>query len=256
MGQMNRLKDKVSLVTGGASGLGKEIARQFLAQGARVFVADLNRELGEKTCSELGAGANFLLLDVTSEQAWKDALQIVIDQAGQLDVLVNNAGIFAFANIEDETLEQWERIHKVNGVGVFLGCKYGLGVMKNHTEAGSIINVSSAGSIRATSSTPAYSSSKALVHNLTWSVALHCGDQGYPVRCNSLHPGAIDTPMLRGQAEGEEAKAIMEKFVAAHPIGRTATVEDIAAAAVFMAADESSFMTGAPIIIDGGNTIR
>ena len=252
---MGRLQHKVALVTGGASGLGAEISKQFVAQGARVFMADINREVGEAAAVEIGAGASFVRLDVTDEKNWQECLQAVIAEAGKLDILVNNAGILEFGNIEEASLEQWERIHRVNGAGVFLGCKYGVATMKSHTDAGSIINVSSAVALKATSATPAYSSSKALVQNLTCSVALHCGEKGYPIRCNSLHPGAIDTPMVRGDLHGEEAKAVMHRFDAAHPIGRTGTVEEIAAAAVFMASDESSFMTGAPMIIDGGNVI-
>ena len=253
---MARLTDKVALITGGASGLGKAISTLFVKEGATVFIADINTLQGEACCAEIGEGAFFIELDVTKEDSWQNCFEHILSQTDQLDILVNNAGILEFGNIEEASLQQWERVQKVNGTGTFLGCKYGVTNMKEHTKSGSIINVSSAASLKTGSGLASYSASKAVSHNLTWSVALHCAEQGYPIRCNSLHPGVIDTPMIRGENETEEsAKEVVDQFVAVHPLGRVANTSEISKAVLFLASDEVPFMTGAPLVVDGGFTI-
>ncbi len=251
---MGRLDSKVGLITGAASGLGKAMAQRFKAEGARVFIADINRDLGEQVSAELGAGVEFLYLDVADADSWQRCFSAIKEQSEQLDILVNSAAILVFDNIETATLEQWERVQKINGTGMFLGCKYGVEMMKERTKAGSIINLSSAGSERSSPENLSYCASKALVRNLTITVALHCANQGYPIRCNSLHPGVVDTPMIRGDVKGKELDVMMAAFADVHPMGRTATVADIVGAAVYMASDESAFMTGSPLIVDGGYT--
>ena len=250
-----RLSKKVALITGGASGLGTHIAQSFLAEGAQVFIADIDEEAGLATCGQLGVGAEFVPLDVASDSSWRACLDTVVSKATAVDILVNNAGILIFDDIESATLENWEKVQGINGTGVFLGCKFGVEVMRRRSKSGVIINVASAGSFRPSPENLSYCASKALVANLTRTVALHCANKGYGIRCNSLHPGVINTPMISGDLDGEEADAVLEEFAAIHPLGRVATAGEIARAAVFLASDDSAYMTGSPLIVDGGYTI-
>lgn len=245
-----RLTGKIAFVTGGASGLGEAIARRFVAEGAQVVIADIDCAGGESLAAELGPAARFVSLDVTQEQQWLDAFAT----CERIDVLVNNAGITTLGSIEDVTLAQLQHELSIDVVGVFLGCKHVLPVMKPH--GGSIINMSSLSGIRAASNLVAYNAAKAAVTLMTKSCALHFAEKGYGIRCNSVHPGAIHTPIIdKVLAQSDDPDALYASFVAVHPVGRLGKPEEIAAMAVYLASDESAFTTGAEFRVDGGASI-
>ncbi|MEY4055435.1 MAG: hypothetical protein RL519_770 [Pseudomonadota bacterium] len=245
-----RLAGKTALITGGSSGLGNEMARRFVAEGASVIVADIDAENGQALARELGNAASFAPLDVSSEDDWKR----VMDQAGPIDIVVNNAGITTHGSIEDVTLEQFRHEFEVDVVGVFLGCKYAVAKMKER--GGSIINMSSLCGVRAQADLVAYNGAKAAVTHMTKSVAMHCAVKGYGIRCNSIHPGVIHTPILdKVLAQVPNPDEIYAGWVANHPIGRIGRPEEIAAMAVYLGSDESGFTTGAEFRVDGGSSI-
>lgn len=247
---MAQLSGKTALITGGASGLGEAIARRYLADGARVVIADIDETSGIALADEMGDAARFIRLDVTQERDWQAAMEAV----DQIDVLVNNAGITTLGSIEEVTLEQFRHEFEIDVVGVFLGCKYGVAAMKAH--GGSIINMSSMTGVRAQADLVAYNGAKAAVTHMTKSVALHCARQGYGIRCNSVHPGAIHTPILdKVLAQSDDPDALYAGWVATHPVGRLGKPEEIAAICAYLASDESAFATGAEFRIDGGSTI-
>jgi 3(or 17)beta-hydroxysteroid dehydrogenase len=246
-----RLAEKTALVTGGASGLGLAICQRFVAEGASVVIADIDDAAGKLLAGELGASAQFERLDVSQESDW----QSVFERLGKLDILVNNAGITTLGSIEDVTLEQFRHEFEIDVVGVFLGCKAGVAKMKVNG-GGSIINMSSMTGVRAQADLVAYNGAKAAVTHMTKSVALHCAKQGYGIRCNSVHPGAIHTPILdKVMAQSDNPEALYAGWIATHPIGRLGKPEEIAAICVYLASDESAFATGAEFRIDGGSTI-
>ena len=245
-----RLIGKTALVTGGASGLGEAIARRFVAEGADVIISDIDISGGSALATDLGAQARFVHLDVSVEASWREALS----SCSHLDILVNNAGITTQGSIEDVTLEQFRHEFDVDVVGVFLGCKLAIPLMKG--AGGSIINMSSLCGVRAQGNLVAYNAAKAAVTHLTKSVALHCAKKGYGIRCNSIHPGAIHTPILeKVMAQVEDGQALYDGWVASHPIGRLGKPEEIAAIAVYLASDEAGFTTGAEFRVDGGSSI-
>jgi NAD(P)-dependent dehydrogenase (short-subunit alcohol dehydrogenase family) len=248
-----RLAGKLTLVTGGASGLGEAITRAFAAQGAEVIIADIDAAAGEALAAELGAEqgkARFVSLDVTQEAQWKAALSGI----ERLDVLVNNAGITTLGSIEEVTLAQFRHELDIDVLGVFMGTQAALPAMKTH--GGSIINMSSLSGIRAASNLVAYNAAKAAVTLMTKSCALHFAEKGYGIRCNSIHPGAIHTPIIdKVLAQSADPKALYQSFVDVHPVGRLGKPEEIAAMAVYLASDESSFTTGAEFRVDGGASI-
>ncbi|MDE2410353.1 MAG: glucose 1-dehydrogenase [Sphingomonadales bacterium] len=247
---MTRLAGKTAMVTGGASGLGAAIARRFVSEGARVVIADIDVAAGEALAGELGEAAGFVRLDVTVEESWVDAFAAFT----RLDVLVNNAGITTLGSIEDVTLAQFMHEIEIDVVGVFLGCKHVIPLMREH--GGSIINMSSMAGVRAQGNLVAYNAAKAAVTHLTKSCALHFAGQGYPIRCNSVHPGAIHTPIIdKVLAQSDAPEQLYASFVATHPIGRLGKPEEIAAIAVYLASDESAFATGAEFRVDGGSTL-
>jgi NAD(P)-dependent dehydrogenase (short-subunit alcohol dehydrogenase family) len=246
-----RLAGKVALVTGGASGIGAACARLFSAEGAKVMVTDVQD--GEAVARETGGG--FLHHDVTSEEAWIEVVSKTTERFGRLDVLMNNAGVFAPAPIEEVTLEVWNRVLAVNLTGVMLGCKHGIAAMKANPggPAGSIINVSSIAGYIGLASSAAYTASKGGVRLLTKSVAVHCARTYKTIRCNSLHPGTIDTPMNQAAFEASgDPQGMREFFSTLQPIGRLASAEEMANCALFLASDESSFVTGSELLADGG----
>lgn len=246
---MARLQGKRALVTGGASGLGEAIVRRFVAEGAQVVIGDIDRSAGEALASELGASARFVWLDVAAEESWAEALAT----CDALDVLVNNAGITTLGSIEDVSLAQFMHEIEIDVVGVFLGCKLVIPKMRPH--GGSIINMASMAGVRAQGNLVAYNAAKAAVTHMTKSCALHFAEKGYGIRCNSIHPGAIHTPIIdKVLAQSDNPEALYASFVAAHPIGRLGKPEEIAAIAVYLATDESAFATGAEFRVDGGST--
>ncbi len=245
-----RLSGKTALITGGASGLGAEIARHYVGEGAQVIIADIDRDAGAAMVAELGEASRFDHLDVTQEADWAD----VCARIDSLDVLVNNAGITTLGSIEDVTLDQFRHEFEIDVVGTFLGCKAGVARMKGR--GGSIINMSSMCGVKAQSDLVAYNAAKAAVTHMTKSVALHCAKSGYDIRCNSVHPGAIHTPIIdKVLAQTPDPDALYASFVASHPVGRLGKPEEVAAICVYLAADESAFTTGAEFRIDGGSSL-
>jgi NAD(P)-dependent dehydrogenase (short-subunit alcohol dehydrogenase family) len=246
-----RLSGKVALVTGGASGLGRAICHRFVAEGASVIIADIDEATGTALATELGDAARFEQLDVTLEADWAR----VVMSLGSLDILVNNAGITTLGSIEHVTLEQFRREFEVDVVGVFLGCKAGVAKMKTGA-GGSIINMSSMTGVRAQADLVAYNGAKAAVTHMTKSVALHCAKQGSGIRCNSVHPGLIRTPIIdKVLAQSDDPDSVYAGWMEVLPIGRLGTPEEVAAICVYLASDESAFATGAEFRIDGGSTI-
>ena len=247
-----RLQGKTALITGGASGLGNAMVRRFVAEGAAVIIADIDDANGQTLAAELGQQASFVHLDVAKEEDWQRAL----GSAASIDVLINNAGITTYGSIEDVTLDQFKHELDVDVIGVFLGCKYAVANMKAHGRGGSIINMSSLAGIRANGNLAAYNAAKAAVTLLTKSVAMHCATSGYGIRCNSIHPGVIHTPILdKVLAQVPNPDEVYAGWVATHPIGRIGKPEEIAAMAVYLASDEAGFTTGAEFKVDGGSSI-
>lgn len=256
---MERVKGKVALISGGASGLGRQSALRLAEEGARVVVTDINEDAGEDTARELGDVGAFLFHDVTKEADWANATKLALDRFGRLDVVVNSAGIGTMNSVEDCSLEEWRQVMSVNGDGVFLGCKYGIEAIKlTSTDAGaggSIINISSVSGLIGGHNLAAYNASKGAVRLLTKSVALHCARRGYNIRCNSVHPTFIDTPMVRSMIDGaDDPKRVEEKLARQVPLGHIGEPNDIAWGIVYLASNESKFMTGAEFVVDGGIT--
>jgi len=248
-----RLKGKIALVTGGASGIGASTARIFAREGAKVVVTDVQDALGEKAAKEIGG--TYLRQDTTDEKQWARTIEAVLAKHGRLDVLMNNAGVFMGATIEDTTLELWNRVLAVNLTGVMLGCKHAVGAMKNNPGGprGSIVNVSSITGFIGLAGGAAYTASKGGVRMLTKSVAVHCARTYKNIRCNSLHPGAIDTPMNQAAFDASgDPEGMRAFFASVQPIGRMATSDEMGECALFLASDESSFVTGTELVADGG----
>lgn len=253
---MGRVSGKVALISGGASGLGRAAAQILAEHGARVVITDVQVDAGTRVAVDIGRDVLFLRQDVSKEEDWQRVMSQIIEEYGQLDVLVNNAALLHMASIEDTSLEDWHRIHAVNSDGVFLGCKYAVETMKGTTQAGSIINISSGAGLRPISLVPAYGASKSVVWSLTRTTALHCAESGYPIRCNSIHPGVIRTPMMENTVpEGEDIDAVMAMHAEVHPMKRLVTVEDVALSILYLASDESAIVTGVALPVDGGYNI-
>jgi len=252
---MGRVEGKIALVTGAAQGLGAAIATMLAAEGARVALTDIRFPGAEEVAAGINRGypgrAIAIEHDVASEAAWQEVLQRVHADLGGLHILVNNAGIGSVASVEDETYETWRHVHAVDLDSVFLGCKYALPIIAA-SGGGSIVNISSISGIIAGHNLAAYNSAKAAVRHLSKSVALHCARSGNNVRCNSVHPVFIDTPILDGMAQGGDREAALQKLGRQIPIGRVGDPDDVAYAVLYLASDESKFVTGSEIKVDGG----
>ena len=253
---MQKLNDMLCVVTGGARGIGKAVCKAFLAEGARVVLTDIDEEAGKCAARELSC--EWHPLDVASEAEW----EALAEAFPAIDVLVNNAGITGFEDSpvahdpEHASLAEWHKVHAVNTDGCFLGCRYALRAMKTQASSGgtgSIINMSSRSGLVGIPGAAAYAASKAAVRNHTKSVALYAAQQGWQIRCNSIHPAAILTtiwePML---GDGPDREARMAALVADTPLKRFGTVEEVAALCVFLASDDSAYMTGSELTLDGG----
>jgi NAD(P)-dependent dehydrogenase (short-subunit alcohol dehydrogenase family) len=255
---MNRLAGKVALITGAASGIGEGIARAFASEGGLVFVSDLRDELGESVADSLGPPARYVHLDVREEKQWVAVVDSIVKDHGRLDVVVNNAGVTGFEGAsgphdpERASLADWHAVLATNLDGTFLGCKHAIRAMRPRGE-GSIINISSRSGLVGIPGAAAYAASKAAVRNHTKTVALYCAEQGWKVRCNSIHPAAILTPMWEPMlGTGNEREARMESIVRDTPLRRFGNTEEVAALAVMLASDEVTYMTGAELSLDGG----
>jgi NAD(P)-dependent dehydrogenase (short-subunit alcohol dehydrogenase family) len=257
-GKMDRVKGKVAIITGGASGIGKATASLLAKEGAKVVVADVNEVNGKKVAEEIGregGKAIFVKHDVTSENDWSEVIEKTLAEFGKLDILVNNAGVIFAKKIEDTPLEQWRWLMSVNLDGVFLGTKYAISAMKK-SGGGSIINLSSlAGLVGTIDDTSAYCASKGAVRLFTKAAALECSKAGhdYSIRVNSVHPGVVETPLSEPLLKD---KALRESIEGRHPIGYLGRPIDIAYAILYLASDESKFATGSELVVDGGWTAQ
>ena len=249
----DELTGRVAIVTGGASGIGAASALLLEQAGARVIVADLVEGAAD-------APGRFVRLDVASEDSWKALLADVLAREGRLDIMVNNAGVSGGSGtVETTTVENWQRVQAVDSEGVFLGCKYAIEGMKKTgpgkaASKGSIVNISSIASLIGSAGPIAYTAAKGAVRLLSKSVALYCAEKKYDIRCNSVHPGGVDTAIFNPvwQAVGRERG---KAFIGArHPIGRMAESAELGDVVLWLASDRSSFVTGAEIVADGAVT--
>ena len=243
-----RLEGKVALISGGARGMGAEEALLFAQEGAKVVIGDVLEGEGRDIAAQIPGGqAIFVRLDVTKEADWQRAVSMAEEVYKRLDILVNNAGVSAVGGIEDTTVEEWDRVMEVNAKGVFMGTKYAIPAMQR-SGGGSIINISSQlGIVAMNESSPQYIASKGAVRLLTKSTALQYAEDG--IRCNSVHPGPIVTPMTQGRRSDEAVRELMESRI---PLGRYGEAIDVAYGVLYLASDEASFVTGSELVIDGG----
>ncbi len=251
---MGRLEGKVALISGGARGQGATEAKLFVGEGAKVVFGDVLDEEGHKVEGEIraaGGDATYVHLDVTSEADWLKAVETAVSGYGKLDVLVNNAGIIIRKGIEETSGEDWDRTMAVNVKGVFLGTKYAIPAMRRGG-GGSIINISSvAGLVGSIYGAASYIASKGAVRLFTKATAIqHAKDN---IRCNSIHPGPIETPMIQ---ETLEDRDFLQERLRRIPLGRIGQVEDVAYGVLYLASDESSYVTGSELVIDGGSTAQ
>lgn len=250
---MGRVAGKVAIVTGAASGMGKADAILLAREGACVVIADLNEADGQAVAESIGENAQFLRLDVSDEDNWKTVIAATIEKFGRLDILVNNAGIIMLGNIVDTELADWRKINAVNSDGVFLGCKHAIPVMAE-SGGGSIINMSSVAAIHGQSFVAAYTASKGAVRSLTKSIAMFCKEQKNGIRCNSIHPDGVKTPMVVKVAMGKDV-ATQEDLDEVGNYGNMCDPEDIANLVLYLASDESGFVSGSEMLIDNCATI-
>ncbi|MBI1773979.1 MAG: glucose 1-dehydrogenase [Proteobacteria bacterium] len=258
---MKRVEGKVAIVTGAAQGLGEATARMLAREGAKVVLTDLQSELGElvaQSIRAMGGLALFLHQDACSEADWRRVVDRAGEEYGGLHVLINNAGIgMPGGTAESLSLADWHRMIAINLDSVFLGTREGIAAMRRTGEGGSIVNLSSIHGLTGAPKTAAYAASKGGVRSFTKAAALHCARAGYGIRVNSVHPGYIRTPMLEGAMRGRGTLEVEERAAeAATPLGRIGEPDDIAYGILYLASDESRYVTGAELVIDGGYTAQ
>ncbi len=248
-----RLENKVALISGGARGMGAVEVKLFTTEGAKVAIGDVLEEDGRRTEAEIneaGGECLFVPLDVTNEAAWQDAVQAAVRRFGKLDILVNNAGIYRTERVEEVSEELWDLVMGINAKGVFLGTKHAIPEMRN-AGGGSIVNISSVAGLVGDHISAAYASSKGAVRLLTKSTAIQYAKEG--IRCNSVHPGTIETPMTADMlVDPQYRQDRMERT----PLQRLGTAQDVAYGVLYLASDESSFVNGSELVIDGGRTAQ
>jgi 3(or 17)beta-hydroxysteroid dehydrogenase len=253
---MGRIEGKVAVVTGGASGMGEAIVRRFAVEGAEVVVVDREVARGERLAAELGSPVRFVAADVTQPASWEALMADIKGREGKLDILVNSAGIVKIGSVEDTSVEDWRAVQAVNAEGMFLGCKYAIGLMKETSTSAAIVNIVSTSSPRPTAFSFAYSCSKATATNITRTTALHCAEQRYPIRCNAVLPDVTETPMMRNMLETVgNPDDMLAGLTARCPVGRIGQPAEVASAVLFLASDEASFITGIGLPVDGGCTL-
>lgn len=255
---MGRMSGKVALISGGAEGIGGALARMIVAEGGSVMLGDLQLDKARALATELGANADAVALDVRDLAAWEAAVAATVRRFGKLTTLCNIAGISEPGNTVDVDLDSWQRHIDINLNGTFYGCRAAIPALAAAGEPATIVNIGSMLAHRAGGNMAAYCASKAGVTHLTRSVALDCAARGLSIRANTVHPGAIRTPMYErylhaGGATPDEIETVM---AAAHPMGRVGTAEEVARAIVFLSCDESSFTSGTDLNVDGGSAIR
>ncbi|MCC5870677.1 MAG: glucose 1-dehydrogenase [Gammaproteobacteria bacterium] len=249
---MGRVQGKSILVTGAASGIGYEIAERLVAEGARVVLADLRTEMAMAAAAQLGDAAWGAALDVRDDASWVDLMLQAAGRFGQLDAMVNNAGIAATPqpqDVENVALTDWRAVQAVNVEGVLLGCQHAIRALQS--TGGSIVNISSVAALMGTPTLAAYGASKAAVTQLTKTVALHCARRGYRIRCNSVHPGLVATGLFEATFSAAEQAEKLQSI----PMGQFAKPEEVAAMVLYLVSDESTHVTGARFVIDGGMTM-
>lgn len=246
---MGRLEGKIAIVTGAASGIGSAVAERFAGEGARVAATDISFR---ERPADFGSNPVPVAHDVRSGAGWDEVVALVGERFGRVDILVNNAGVVARKNIEELDMETWEQVIGVNLTGAMLGCKAVIAAMRRNPggAAGSIINIASTTSYAGLPGDAAYTAAKGGVRQLTKSIAAHCARAGLSIRCNSISPGAIETPLTRQMAELRPEQ--YERYKRMSPLNRMGRPEDIASMAVQLAADESGYVTGADMVVDGG----
>ena len=245
---MGKLDNKVAIVTGGAKGLGKTDARMFAEEGAQVIITDVDEKMGQETAEELGDAVTFLRHDVSNEQDWIDVIKQTQELLVGLHILVNNAGIVQVADPESTTFELWKRINAVCSDGIFLGCKHAIPAIRD-SGGGSIINMSSITALSGSPLVAAYSAAKGAVRAYSRTVAIHCKEKNYNIRCNAIFPGGIDTPML-ASVFGAPPKSSVDT----PPNARPAHPEELASLILYLASDDASYITGGEFVVDNGAT--
>ena len=254
---VTRLAGQIALVTGGASGIGAAIVERLAADGARVMVADIDTAAGPALADRIGGDVAFVALDIAKSDQWATAIARTTAAFGPLTCLVNNAGVSFAGSVATTTEVAWRQTLDVNATGTFLGCQQAIDAMAKRGTAGTIINMASVRGQRPSSGQIAYCASKALIIAMTESIALYCGEQGLPIRCNAVCPGVIDTPIL------DEVRTLMggrtnadRVLGALHLVGRLGRAEEVASAVAYLASNEAGFITGTTLNVDGGFRIR
>lgn len=261
---MDRLKGKVAIITGAATGFGEANARLFAKEGAKVVIADINHMAGEEVAANIrkaGGQACFVKLDVTNEKEWKALMERTLAEYGKLNILVNNAGVSVAKDLEDTSLDEWNWTMDVNSTGVFLGTKNAIKTMKDNGELCSIINISSVAGLVGDSTLAAYCASKGAVTVFTKAAALHCAEKGYFIRVNAVHPAvSVSTAMTEKEARdlGLTTEEFFKGIKTKTPLATTASggPDDIALIDLYLASDESKWVTGSTLVIDGGYTAQ
>ena len=257
--EMNRLENKVALITGGTKGIGETAVRIFAEEGAKVVICGRNEAAGEKIAAEVNAKAGqtvaaFCRLDVSDYESWQRAIAFAEETFGKLNIVINNAGISYAELIEDTSLEHWEQTIATDQTGVFYGIKLGIEAMKKTGEPCAIVSTSSVDGVCGDPLFTPYCAAKAAVVAMTKCAAIECGQKGYNIRVNAVAPGYIESPMYALDAEqrGMTYEEYTKDMTALHPIGKIGTAEDVARAYLYLASDEASFVTGTTLMVDGG----